>query len=182
MGEIADTLGWGLDKALNRRDTAVCPMLVPEEVRMSSELRELYQDIILDHNRRPRNFGALPAASHRAEGHNPLCGDQVAVAVQLDGEVIRDIAFEGSGCAISTASASLMTEAVRGKTVEEALRLFGRFHAVLTGAAPADDELGKLAALEGVREYPMRVKCATLAWHTLKAALDREDLPVSTEV
>lgn len=152
---------------------------------MSSELRDLYQDIILDHNRRPRNFGTLPAANHRAEGHNPLCGDQVAVTVRVAGDVIQDIAFEGSGCAISTASASLMTEAVKGKTVAEAREIFSGFHDLVTGGAPAGApaaDLGKLEALGGVREYPMRVKCATLAWHTLKAALDREAQPVSTEV
>ena len=126
---------------------------------MATDLRDLYQEVILDHNRRPRNFGPLPGADRRAEGHNPLCGDQVAVYLKLDGDVVREVSFEGSGCAISTASASLMTEAVRGKTVEEALRLFGRFHAVLTGTATAasgereeagEAELGKLAALAGI--------------------------------
>jgi nitrogen fixation protein NifU and related proteins len=162
---------------------------------MATDLRDLYQEVILDHNRRPRNFGPLPGADRRAEGHNPLCGDQVAVYLKLDGDVIQDVSFEGSGCAISTASASLMTEAVKGRTVEEARRLFGGFQALVTGkvaetgnAAPgAEAELGKLVALGGVREYPMRVKCATLAWHTLKAALaGGEDRPaggppVSTE-
>lgn len=140
---------------------------------MATDLRDLYQEVILDHNRRPRNFGPLPGADRRAEGHNPLCGDQVAVYLKLDGDVLREVSFEGSGCAISTASASLMTEAVRGQTVAEALRLFGRFHGLLTGTASEDQDLGKLAALGGVREYPMRVKCATLAWHTLKAALEQ---------
>ena len=149
---------------------------------MSSELRDLYQDIILDHNRRPRNCGTLPAASHRAEGHNPLCGDQVAVAVAVEGDVIRDIAFEGSGCAISTASASLMTEALRGKTVEEAHALFHGFHTLVTRGRDGDlEDLGKLKVFEGVREFPIRVKCATLAWHTFEAALAQKDQPVSTE-
>jgi nitrogen fixation protein NifU and related proteins len=148
---------------------------------METDLRDLYQEVILDHNRHPRNFGALPGADRRAEGHNPLCGDQVAVYLALDGDVIKDVSFEGSGCAISTASASLMTEAVKGKTVAEARRLFGGFHDLLTGEGEAGEELGKLAAFEGVREYPMRVKCATLAWHTLKAALDRQGEAVSTE-
>jgi nitrogen fixation protein NifU and related proteins len=149
---------------------------------MASDLRELYQEIILDHNRRPRNFGDLPGANHRAEGHNPLCGDQVAVAVSVEGDVIREVAFQGSGCAISTASASLMTEAVKGKTVAEARELFAGFHHLLTGGpGQAGDDLGQLAVFGGVREYPMRVKCATLAWHTLKAALDQEAAAVSTE-
>jgi nitrogen fixation protein NifU and related proteins len=153
---------------------------------MATDLRDLYQEVILDHNRRPRNFGPLPGADRRAEGHNPLCGDQVAVYLKLDGDIVREVSFEGSGCAISTASASLMTEAVQGKTVAEALRLFARFHGLLTGTASEDQDLGKLAALGGVREYPMRVKCATLAWHTLKAALEQgqsqgEGAAVSTE-
>lgn len=156
---------------------------------MASELRELYQEIILDHNRRPRNFGALPGANRRAEGHNPLCGDQVAVALDIDGDLIRGVSFEGSGCAISTASASLMTEAVKGKTVAEARDLFAGFHGLVagaaggggTGSAGSAADLGTLEVFGGVREYPMRVKCATLPWHTLKAALDQEDQPVTTE-
>jgi nitrogen fixation protein NifU and related proteins len=141
-----------------------------------SELQGLYQEIILDHCKRPRNFGPLAGAARSAEGYNPLCGDKVRVYVELDGERVARVSFEGAGCAISTASASLLTEAVAGRTVVETRGLFQRVHEMLTsGTAGADaDEaaLGKLAALGGVREYPMRVKCATLAWHTLQAALD----------
>lgn len=150
-----------------------------------SDLRDLYQEVILDHNRRPRNFGPLPAANHRAEGDNPLCGDKVTVFLDLADDRIRDVAFQGAGCAISTASASLMTEALKGKTVEEARRLFHVFQdLVTTGAGEGSPELGKLAVFTGVREFPMRVKCATLAWHTLLAALaedSQKDQPVSTE-
>lgn len=136
------------------------------------DLKDLYRDVILDHNRRPRNFGPLERADGRAEGNNPLCGDRLSLAVRLDGERIADIRFEGKGCAISTASASLMTEAVKGKSREEVQALFARVHALLTqpGATP-DAALGKLAALSGVREFPARVKCASLCWHTLNAAL-----------
>jgi nitrogen fixation NifU-like protein len=147
-----------------------------------NDLRDLYQEVILDHNRRPRNFGPLPTANRRAEGHNPLCGDRVTVYLDLAGGRIQDVAFEGSGCAISTASASLMTEALKGLTLEEARGLFKGFHDLVTlGAAEGSPELGKLAVFTGVREYPMRVKCATLAWHALLAALDAQDLPVTTE-
>src|SRR6185503_8308614 len=149
-----------------------------EDLRLMSELADLYQDIILDHCKRPRNFGPLPGAEHVAEGYNPLCGDKVKVYLALDGDRLAGLAFEGSGCAISTASASLMTEALQGRSVDEAQRLFAEVHGMLTGdpsRAAMDsesfDELGKLAALAGVREYPVRVKCATLAWHTLQAAL-----------
>ena len=142
------------------------------------DLRDLYQEVILDHNKRPRNFGALEGASHSADGHNPLCGDQLSVYVVIDGDQVVDVRFEGSGCAISTASASLMTESIKGKTVEEAQHLFNGFHELLTGdpseAAEASAELGKLAVFEGVREFPVRVKCATLSWHTLKSALEGE--------
>jgi nitrogen fixation protein NifU and related proteins len=149
------------------------------------DLTDLYRDVILDHNRRPRNFGPLEAADATAEGVNPLCGDRLTLRLNLDSDTIEDIRFEGQGCAISTASASLMTEAVKGKTRSEALALFERVHRLLTDdAAPADD-LGKLAALSGVREYPSRVKCASLCWHTLTSALDshgRGNAPaVSTE-
>jgi nitrogen fixation protein NifU and related proteins len=142
-----------------------------------TDLRELYQEVILDHNRRPRNFGALPAANHRAEGHNPLCGDQVTLFVDVADGTIRDLAFEGSGCAISTASASLMTEALKGRTVDEARALFRDFQELVTvgHAAGSTADLGKLEVFGGVRQYPMRVKCATLPWHTLKDALDRPD-------
>lgn len=149
-----------------------------------NDLRELYQDVILDHNRRPRNFGPLPAANHHAEGNNPLCGDQVSVLLDVTGGRVQGIAFQGVGCAISMASASLMTEALKGQTVEEAHRLFHVFHGLLTtGAGEGAPELGKLAVFTGVREFPMRVKCATLPWHTLLAALDspQDPQPVSTE-
>jgi nitrogen fixation protein NifU and related proteins len=145
-----------------------------------SELRELYQEVILDHNRRPRNFGALPSANHQAEGYNPLCGDKVTVFLNLQGDRIQDVAFQGAGCAISTASASLMTEALKGKTAEEARELFQGFQGLVTRGEDSED-LGKLAVFAGVREFPMRVKCATLAWHTLLAALDEKGQPVSTE-
>jgi nitrogen fixation NifU-like protein len=145
-----------------------------------SDLRDLYQEVILDHNRRPRNFGPLPAANRRAEGHNPLCGDRVTVYLDVEGGRIRDVSFEGAGCAISTASASLMTEALKGLSLEEARTLFHGFHELVTKGDEGED-LGKLAVFTGVREYPMRVKCATLAWHTLMAALDAKDQPVTTE-
>jgi nitrogen fixation NifU-like protein len=136
------------------------------------QLDDLYRDVILDHNRRPRNFGGLEPADASVEGFNPLCGDRLTVRLKLDGDQISDIRFEGQGCAISTASASLMTEAVKHKTRAEALLLFDRIHELLTDdAAPPAEELGKLAALSGVREYPARVKCASLCWHTLAAAL-----------
>ena len=136
------------------------------------ELNDLYRDVILDHNRRPRNFGGLEAADASVEGFNPMCGDRLTVRLKLDDDKISDIRFEGQGCAISTASASLMTEAVKGSTRAEALRLFERVHQLLTDdAAPPADELGKLAALSGVRAYPARVKCASLCWHTLATAL-----------
>jgi len=148
-----------------------------------SELSDLYQEVILDHNRRPRNFRQIDEASRQQEGYNPLCGDRLTVYVKLDGDRIADVAFEGSGCAISKASASLMTEALKGRTVEEARELFDKFHDMVTSppdvAAP---DLGKLSVLSGVREYPTRVKCASLAWHTLKAAIvDDAKGPVSTE-
>jgi nitrogen fixation NifU-like protein len=136
------------------------------------DLNELYRDVILDHNRRPRNFGGLEAANANAEGFNPMCGDRLTLRLKLADDTISDIRFEGSGCAISTASASLMTEAVKGKTRAEALKLFDRIHQLLTDeAASVLPELGKLAALSGVRQYPARVKCASLCWHTLSAAL-----------
>ena len=146
------------------------------------DLKELYRDVILDHNRRPRNFGPLEGASHHAEGNNPLCGDRLSLAVRLNGERIEDIRFEGRGCAISTASASLMTEAVKGKDRTSVRQLFDQVHALLTqpDAAPAAS-LGKLAALSGVREFPARVKCASLCWHTLNAALAASPAIVSTE-
>jgi nitrogen fixation NifU-like protein len=149
------------------------------------ELNDLYRDVILDHNRRPRNFGPLEPADASVEGFNPMCGDRLTVRLKMAGEAITDIRFEGQGCAISTASASLMTEAVKGKTRGEALALFERVHHLLTDDAASSDELGKLAALSGVREFPARVKCASLCWHTLVSALESPNaavLPaVSTE-
>jgi nitrogen fixation NifU-like protein len=139
------------------------------------ELTDLYRDVILDHNRRPRNFGLLEPADASVEGFNPLCGDRLTVRLKMAGEAIEDIRFEGQGCAISTASASLMTEAVKGKSRAEALALFERVHSLLTDDAAPADELGKLAALSGVREYPARVKCASLCWHTLVSALKAPD-------
>ena len=150
------------------------------------ELNDLYRDVILDHNRQPRNFGGLEAADTSVEGFNPMCGDHLTLRLKLNDDTISDIRFEGQGCAISTASASLMTEAVKGKSRDEALDLFDRVHQLLTDdAAPPADALGKLAALSGVREYPARVKCASLCWHTLASALKSADLKslpaVSTE-
>ena len=150
------------------------------------ELNELYRDVILDHNRRPRNFGGLDSADASVEGFNPMCGDHLTLRLKLRDDTISDIRFEGQGCAISTASASLMTEAVKGKSREAALELFDRVHQLLTDdAAPPAEGLGKLAALSGVREYPARVKCASLCWHTLASALKAADLKsvpaVSTE-
>ncbi|MGH0033327.1 MAG: Fe-S cluster assembly sulfur transfer protein SufU [Myxococcota bacterium] len=149
-----------------------------------SELRELYQSVILDHNKSPRNFGAPDDANRHAEGDNPLCGDHVTVHVRLEDGVVAGVGFEGQGCAISTASASLMTEAVKGRSVEEVEKLFDAFHTLVTSdprSEPDPDGLGKLAVFAGVREFPMRVKCSTLGWHTLRAALHGEDAPVSTE-
>jgi nitrogen fixation NifU-like protein len=146
-----------------------------------SDLSDLYQEVILDHNKRPRNFGVLDAPTHHAEGYNPLCGDRLKLFVKVDGETISDVRFEGSGCAISKASASLMTDALKGHSVAEARQLFERFHRMVT--TPPDlpvEDLGKLSVLAGVREFPVRVKCASLAWHTLKAALEREE-KASTE-
>jgi nitrogen fixation NifU-like protein len=150
------------------------------------ELNDLYRDVILDHNRRPRNFGSLDSADASIEGFNPLCGDHLTLRLNLRDDTISDIRFEGQGCAISTASASLMTEAVKGKSRAAALELFDRVHQLLTDdASPPAEELGKLAALSGVREYPARVKCASLCWHTLASALKAADLKsvpaVSTE-
>ena len=146
-----------------------------------SDLSELYQEVILDHNKRPRNFRVIEAPSHHAEGFNPLCGDQLSLTLRVEGDTISDIAFQGSGCAISKASASLMTDAIKGKSLDEAQSLFQRFHSMVT-TPPAQpvENMGKLSVLAGVREFPVRVKCASLAWHTLKAALDRKEL-ISTE-
>lgn len=146
-----------------------------------NDLQDLYQEVILDHNRRPRNFRALEG-SRRAEGHNPLCGDRLTVYLRMDGDVISDVGFQGSGCAISKASASLMTESVKGKTMAEAAGLLDRFQRMITAPpeAPAA-ELGKLSVLAGVRQFPARVKCASLAWHTLRAAAEAREDVVSTE-
>lgn len=146
------------------------------------ELRDLYRDVILDHNARPRNFGRLDPADARADGHNPLCGDRLTVSLRMAGDRIEDVRFEGKGCAISTASASLMTEAVKGKDRSAVGDLFAKVHGLLTRQdAIAGPELGKLAALSGVREFPVRVKCASLCWHTLNAALEHRSAPVTTE-
>ena len=146
-----------------------------------SDLSDLYQEVILDHNRRPRNFGRMEGATHHAEGYNPLCGDRVAVFLSVENDRIANLAFDGSGCAISKASASLMTDRLKGCTVVEARDLFDRFQRMVT--TPTDqtvEDLGKLSVLAGVREFPVRVKCASLAWHTLKAALDNRE-KASTE-
>jgi nitrogen fixation NifU-like protein len=147
-----------------------------------SDLRELYQEVILDHHRRPRNFRKLDRANRIALGHNPLCGDKISLYLTVDDGTVTDIAFEGSGCAISTASASMMTESLKGKTVAEAEALFARFHELVTGKPGTGGALlGKLEVFAGVREFPVRVKCATLAWHTLMAALHGNRDPVATE-
>jgi len=150
---------------------------------MSSDLDDLYQEVILDHGRKPRNFHRIEGADREAEGLNPLCGDHFKLYVKLDGNVIRDVAFEGSGCAISKASASLMTLAVKGKTLEEVEELFGRFRRLVTEGpdAVSASELGKLAALSGVCQFPTRVKCASLVWHTLHNALEGQAAKASTE-
>ncbi len=148
------------------------------------DLRELYQEVILDHSRRPRNFGAPEAANREARGDNPLCGDRVTVYARVEGEVVREVGFEGRGCAISMASASLMTEAVKGKTVDQARAIFERFHELVTGKvedADGDDELEKLRVLAGVRDFTIRVKCATLPWHTLSAAMSHSTDTITTE-
>lgn len=149
-----------------------------------TDMRELYQEVILDHHKKPRNFGKLAGANRHAEGYNPLCGDRVSVYLLVEGDTIRDVAFEGSGCAICTASASVMTDVLKNKTVAEVEQLFGKFHDLVTADAGADtdtESLGKLAVFAGVREFPVRVKCATLPWHTLRAALEQKDDAVSTE-
>lgn len=148
-----------------------------------SELSELYQQVILDHNKKPRNFRKLEGANHSAEGYNPLCGDQLKVYLQLEDETVRDISFEGSGCAISKAAASMMTQAVKGKTKRDAEELFNEFHQMVKGELDEEsipNQLGNLKIFAGVREFPVRVKCATLAWHTMHAALNQQG-QVSTE-
>jgi len=150
---------------------------------MFDDLRDLYQEVIFDHNRNPRNFRIMDTADRKVDGFNPLCGDRLTLYLKMDGDVIVDASFQGSGCAISTASVSLMTEIVKGKTVQEAEELFKKFHEMTTGKEEQInlEAVGKLAVLAGVREYPARVKCATLAWHTLDAALKNEQKAVSTE-
>lgn len=150
---------------------------------MLDDLRDLYQEVVFDHNRNPRNFRVIEHADRTIEGFNPLCGDRITLYLKMDGDRITDISFQGQGCAISTASASLMTEIVKGKTIQEAEKLFTAFHRIVTGSD--DDlklgELGKLAVLAGVKQYPSRIKCATLAWHSLESALKGEEKAVSTE-
>ncbi len=149
-----------------------------------AELRDLYQEVILEHSKAPRNFKKLANANHRAEGFNPLCGDRFTVYLDLEGDKVRDISFEGNGCAISKASASMMTQSVKGKTIAEAEQLFENFHRFVTTQNHAEGdsaEMGKLAVFSGVAEFPARVKCATLAWHTLQAALEGKQEPVTTE-
>jgi len=150
-----------------------------------SDLTALYQEVILDHNRRPRNFGVLEDADHHSEGFNPLCGDRVSVYVKLNQSVVEEISFQGSGCAISMASASIMTESLKGRSLEEVTALFERFHQLVTGNLESQElsepDLGKLVVFEGVSRYPVRVKCATLTWHTLRAALEKKNEVVSTE-
>ncbi len=146
-----------------------------------TELNELYQEVILEHSKAPRNFRRPATTNHTAEGYNPLCGDRYTVFLDLEGNAIRDIGFQGAGCAISKASASMMTQLVKGKTKAEAEKLFEGFHRMVTGEAGNGDELGKLAVFAGVRKFPARVKCATLAWHTLQSALDGKQEAVSTE-
>lgn len=146
-----------------------------------SDLRELYQEVILEHSRHPRNYRALQSANHKAEGYNPLCGDHYTVYLDVQDGSIRDISFEGTGCAISKASASMMTQSLKGKSAGEAEALFSRFHNLVTGHAGSGDDVGKLAVFAGVSEFPLRVKCATLAWHALRAALNGKQEAVSTE-
>lgn len=148
------------------------------------DLRDLYQEVILEHSKAPRNFRQLAGANRKAEGFNPLCGDHFTVYLEVEGDSIRDIAFQGSGCAISKASASMMTQSLKGKTMAEAEKLFDEFHKLVTGAAKNNGgakDMGKLAVFSGVCDYPARVKCATLAWHTLQAALEGKQDKVSTE-
>jgi nitrogen fixation NifU-like protein len=149
-----------------------------------ADLRDLYQEVILEHSKAPRNYRELKSPDSKAEGYNPLCGDRFTVFLDMDGDSIRDITFQGSGCAISKASASMMTQSLKGKTRAEANQLFERFHDVVTGQTPENGnqaELGKLAVFSGVSEFPTRVKCATLAWHTLQAALEKKQEAISTE-
>jgi nitrogen fixation NifU-like protein len=148
-----------------------------------ADLRDLYQEVILEHSKQPRNYRELGNADHKAEGYNPLCGDHFTVYLKMDGDKIQDVSFQGAGCAISKASASMMTQSVKGKTLAEAEKIFEQFHKLVTGAERngSQEELGKLAVFSGVSEFPVRVKCATLAWHTLHAALEGKQETISTE-
>ncbi len=148
-----------------------------------ADLRDLYQEVILEHSKQPRNYRELGDANHKAEGYNPLCGDHFTVYLKMEGDKIQDVSLQGSGCAISKASASMMTQSIKGKTMSEAEKIFESFHQLVTGAAESGggEELGKLAVFSGVSEFPVRVKCATLAWHTLHAALQGEQETISTE-
>ncbi len=147
-----------------------------------SEIKELYQELILDHSSSPRNFGTIEEATHSGDGHNPLCGDKINLFLIIKDSKLVDIKFDAKGCAISIASASMMTEVLMGKTIKEVESIYSNFHSLVTGSASESKErLGQLEALSGVKEYPMRVKCATLAWHTVKVAIDRKELTISTE-
>ena len=146
-----------------------------------SDLSDLYQEVILDHNRRPRNFRVIQAPTHRAEGYNPLCGDRLNLYVQVDGDVITDVAFQGSGCAISKASASILTEAIRGKSRSDVKALFDKVHELVTTGRNSSPELGKLAVFAGVHKFPARVKCAILPWHAAMSAVEGKNETVSTE-
>jgi nitrogen fixation protein NifU and related proteins len=149
-----------------------------------SDLRDLYQEVILDHHKKPRNFHKIEHANRQADGYNPLCGDKLSVYIQLENGIVKDIGFVGAGCAISTASASMMTESLKGKSESETREIFERFHQLVTNHSDSQPDaavMGKLAVFSGVREYPVRVKCATLAWHTMRAALDQSSVAVATE-
>lgn len=148
-----------------------------------ADLRELYQELILDHSKKPRNYREMPNANRKVEGFNPLCGDHFTVYMDLEGETVKDVSFQGSGCALSKASASMMTQALKGKTKADAEALFERFHNLVTGKTPGTDaeSLGKLAVFSGVSEFPVRVKCASLAWHAMKAAIEGQADQISTE-
>lgn len=151
---------------------------------MQNELSELYQEVILDHNKNPRNFGPIPIKTHSLKGHNPLCGDQITVNLCVEDGIVKDISFEGSGCAVSKASASIMTTLIKGQSVEKAQELFDKFHKLITSDMNEEvdlDSLGKIAVFAGVREYPSRIKCANLAWHTMKNALEDKKDNVVTE-
>ncbi len=151
---------------------------------MDNELDDLYQQVILDHNKNPRNFGSIPIKTHSLKGHNPLCGDLITINLLIENDVIKDISFEGNGCAISKASASIMTTLVKGKTVQEAMEIFDQFHELITSDMDEEidtENLGKIAVFAGVKQYPSRIKCANLAWHTLKNAIENKNSVVTTD-